>query len=229
VDSPLPFGALCAFLTAALPEEFFKYRVLTKYSACQLAFNEPMDGVVYGVATALGFAVLENLRYGLAAGWDVVVLRAFTALPGHACWGAIMGYYVGQACCNSQWLISPWRGFVVAVLLHGLYDFPLFSLKKLAAQWPQGGEDLTQAAWVWGMVGAAGLVNVGSWVWTIVIVHRLRREQERAETPETSDSPISGGVLSDSGVACQGHCQLVEHPICVAKLRHEHRSPSQPL
>jgi hypothetical protein len=160
-----------------------------------------MDGVVYGAATALGFAVLENLRYGLAEGWDVVLLRAFTTLPGHACWGALMEYYVGQARCNSQWLSSPLRGFAVAVLLHGLYDFPLLSLKKLETQWSYGGEDLTPAAWVWGMAGAAGLVNVGSWIWTMVIVSRLRREQERAETREASAIPSSGGVISDSGAA----------------------------
>src|SRR5262245_31387447 len=134
VSSPLLFGALCAFFSAALPEEFFKYRVLTKYSVCHPAFNEPMDGVVYGAAASLGFAAMETLPYSAFARWDAVLFRTFTALPAHACFGAIMGYYVGQARCNSRWPFSPWRGYAVAVALHSLYDFPVMSFQKLYTQ-----------------------------------------------------------------------------------------------
>ena len=61
------------------------------------AFDEPMDGIVYGVVASLGFATLENILFVFNGGMSVAVSRAFTAVPLHAFVGAIMGYYVGQA------------------------------------------------------------------------------------------------------------------------------------
>lgn len=189
VSNPLLFGGLYAVFGAALPEEFFKYQVLTRYSVRQPTFNEPMDGVVYGAAASLGLAAAENLLYGLPATWSVVLFRTFTALPAHACFGAIMGYYVGQRCCNPQWPFPPWRGMAVAVVAHSLYDFPFLSLQKLQAQWPNGVETQTQAAWVLGCLGTAMAVNLTLVVWTIYLVHRLRREQAATPVPSRDSEP----------------------------------------
>jgi hypothetical protein len=125
---------------------------------------------------------LESLLYSVSATWGIILFRTFTALPAHACFGAIVGYYVGQARFNSQWPFSPWRGFAVAVTLHGLYDFPLLSFQKMQTQWPGGEEDLTLAVWALVSLGAAALVILVSVAWTIHIVSRLRRDQEKADT-----------------------------------------------
>ena len=104
-----------------IPEETFKYLVLTRYSARHRAFDEPMDGIVYGAVASLGFAALENLLYVGSGDLGTAVARAATAVPGHAFTGAIMGYYVGQArfgplgsasgplCCSLQRSISSAR------------------------------------------------------------------------------------------------------------------------
>ncbi|MBC8298175.1 MAG: PrsW family intramembrane metalloprotease [Pelagibacterales bacterium] len=42
----------------AIIEEYFKYLVLTRYAYKREAFNEPMDGIVYGVVASLGFALI---------------------------------------------------------------------------------------------------------------------------------------------------------------------------
>ena len=181
VSSPWLFGALYAFFGAALPEECFKYWVLTAYSVRQPGFNEPMDGVVYGTAASLGFAAAENLMYSVPATWGVVLFRTFTALPAHACFGALMGYYVGQARCNPQWPFPPRRGLAVAIALHSLYDFPFLSLQKLQGQWPNGVETRTQAVWALVCLGAAMVVNLASVAWTIHLVRSLRREQEKTD------------------------------------------------
>ena len=59
-------------------------------------FDEPMDGVVYGVAVALGFATLENFLFVTRLGLGVAWLRALFAVPAHALFGATMGYYAGR-------------------------------------------------------------------------------------------------------------------------------------
>ena len=97
LTDPFAYGFASAFLGAAIPEELFKLLVLWFYAARHLQFDEPMDGIVYGVAASLGFATLENVLYVAEGGVPVAILRALTAVPGHAFLGAIMGFCVGQA------------------------------------------------------------------------------------------------------------------------------------
>lgn len=136
---PLVLGLMAAFLGAAIPEEFFKFLVLRFYAATHRAFNEPMDGIVYGVAVSLGFATLENLVYAVSFDFSllVIVMRAITAIPMHAALGAIMGWYVarwrfGPANRGSSLLLA----LLVPILLHGLYDWPLLAAGFSRAEQP---------------------------------------------------------------------------------------------
>jgi RsiW-degrading membrane proteinase PrsW (M82 family) len=92
-------------------------------------FNEPFDGVVYCVIASMGFATLENLMYVLGGGMHVAIERAFVSVPGHAAFGAIMGYYVGRARFDTgpkhRWLLL--QGLLYATIAHGLFDFGLLS------------------------------------------------------------------------------------------------------
>ncbi|MBL4632977.1 MAG: PrsW family intramembrane metalloprotease, partial [Kofleriaceae bacterium] len=97
VEDPFLSGAVTAFAGAAIPEEFFKYLVVVFYCARHKEFDEPMDGIVYGVVASLGFATLENILYVSDGGYTVALLRALTAVPGHALTGAFVGYFIGQA------------------------------------------------------------------------------------------------------------------------------------
>lgn len=119
-----------AFLGAAIPEEGFKYLVLRRYVWRQPAFDEPLDGVVYGVTASLGFATLENLLYVGGGGLEVAVMRALTAVPQHAFTGMIMGAFLGRARFDPD-LVHRTRllatGLGAAILLHGLYDALLMS------------------------------------------------------------------------------------------------------
>lgn len=65
---PLVVGLVSAFITAGFPEELFKYSVLVLYAGRHQEFDEPMDGIVYGVAASLGFATLENILYTAQGG-----------------------------------------------------------------------------------------------------------------------------------------------------------------
>lgn len=121
-----------AFLGVALVEEFVKFVPLRLYSFTRRSFDEPMDGIVHGVMIAMGFAMLENVGYvyenGETTGW----LRMFTAVPGHASWGVIMGYYAGKAKFNykhrGRILLT---GLLLATFFHGLYDGCLFATQEV--------------------------------------------------------------------------------------------------
>ncbi|MEL6843479.1 MAG: PrsW family glutamic-type intramembrane protease, partial [Bacteroidota bacterium] len=122
-----------AFLVVACTEEIMKYLVLRIYNYPHPEFDEPYDGIMYGVAGALGFAAVENVLYVLGAsadnGFSIGMLRMFTAVPGHAMFGVMMGFFVGKAKfapTMRQSVFYRMLGLVVAILLHGLYDFLLF-------------------------------------------------------------------------------------------------------
>ena len=180
---PMLAGFYTAFFVAAGPEEFAKYKVLTGYSMKRKAFDEPMDGVVYGATASLGFATLENILYVAEGGFDVALIRAFSAVPGHACWGAIIGYYAGRARFEGQAGPPPWLGLVISILLHGLYDFPLLSIDSAVEQIKSSGADVANLLPIgvgW-LLSLSVLVLVAGAVWTLLIVRRLRREQMRLD------------------------------------------------
>jgi RsiW-degrading membrane proteinase PrsW (M82 family) len=116
-------------LGAAIPEEFFKFLVLRAYVWRKDHFDEPLDGVVYGATASLGFATLENILYVGSHGLEVAVLRALTAVPGHAFTGVVMGAFVGRArfAEPGQRFGLLGMGLGAAILLHGAYDVFLFT------------------------------------------------------------------------------------------------------
>lgn len=115
---------LFAFVVVAFSEELVKYLALKLYAYPRKAFDEPMDGIVYAVMISMGFATLENVLYAGLYGYETAILRMFTAVPAHAVFAIIMGYYVGLAKFNKEkrWQLTL-TGFFAAVGMHGLYDF----------------------------------------------------------------------------------------------------------
>ena len=171
-------GLQDAFLVAAVPEEFFKFLVLVLYCARHREFNEPMDGIIYGVSASLGFATFENGLYVAKGGFSIAILRALTAVPCHAFLGAIMGYYVGQAHFNVRQprvlLLGAWG---VPTLLHGLYDFPLLTLQSMRSG-IHGAVDAEPLV-SFGLILLTLLVLFFEGEWAVRAVRRLRRIQQQ--------------------------------------------------
>ena len=115
-----------AFFTVALVEEFSKYIIVRFYAQKNKEFNEPFDGIVYAVMVSMGFAALENILYTFQYGFGVGVTRAFTAVPAHATFGVIMGYFMGKAKFSNNSIKLNLLGLLFATLFHGSYDFFLF-------------------------------------------------------------------------------------------------------
>ena len=118
-----------AFVLAGFIEELAKWVVLVAAVYSWREFDEPMDGLLYGVAIALGFASLENFLFlssrGLAVAWH----RAIFAVPAHALFGGCMGAYVGRTKFAPVERRRPVfylsLSLVVPVAFHGAYDFAL--------------------------------------------------------------------------------------------------------
>lgn len=115
-----------AFFVVALTEEFSKYVTVRYYAQPKKAFNEPFDGIIYAVMVSLGFAATENIMYVMQGGYKVAILRAFTAVPAHATFGILMGYFMGKDKFNGSRITDNLIGLSLAILFHGAYDFFLF-------------------------------------------------------------------------------------------------------
>ncbi|MGD9008197.1 MAG: PrsW family glutamic-type intramembrane protease [Desulfobacteraceae bacterium] len=166
-------GTLTAFFVAAVPEEFFKYVILLRYSMRHDQFDEPMDGIVYGVAASLGFATLENILYVAGGGMNVAFSRAVTAVPAHAMMGAIMGYFAGQALFRPEKARRFNRlALGCAVMLHGLYDAPLIIISNAI----KSGIELP--GYTHGiLIILFAAVLLTHFVWAMWLVIRLRSQQ----------------------------------------------------
>ena len=128
-QSSTAYNVLLYFVVVALSEEGFKYLLLKKRTWYSSEFNCQFDGVVYAVFVSLGFALWENLGYVAMYGLSTALVRAVTAVPGHACFGVFMGVYYGRAkrYDNDGDFVNAKRCRTMAVLmpalLHGAYDF----------------------------------------------------------------------------------------------------------
>jgi RsiW-degrading membrane proteinase PrsW (M82 family) len=118
--------AVHAFLIVALVEEASKFLFVRGMLYNNVNFNEPFDGIVYSVMVGMGFATFENVLYVLNSGLSVGVLRMFTAVPAHACFAVLMGYYLGKAKFDHKKGYYALYALGVATLFHGAYDYCLF-------------------------------------------------------------------------------------------------------
>ena len=129
---------LYAFFGVALVEEFCKW-LMVYFGGCNhREFDEVYDILVYSIFVSLGFAFFENLMYVFSSGsLSIAILRAVSAIPGHACDAVFMGYYLSMAKqCRVLKKFDKEKSFLVKSLfipaiLHGIYDFCLMSGRML--------------------------------------------------------------------------------------------------
>lgn len=127
-DDSFIYYVILMYFVVGLSEEGFKYLLLRITTWNSPEFNCRFDGVVYAVFVALGFALWENISYVFSYGLGTALVRAVTAVPGHACFGVFMGTWYGLAKKQQLWgqedlsVVSRTVAVVLPVLIHGTYD-----------------------------------------------------------------------------------------------------------
>ncbi len=124
---------LTALIIVGVVEEGYKFLVVRLYSYNLKEFDEPYDGIMYSATAALGFASLENVLYVLSGSHGTAIGRALLAVPSHAFFGVLMGFFLGEAkfaATTSRSILLSLLGLTLAILAHTVYDFMVFALAK---------------------------------------------------------------------------------------------------
>ncbi len=128
-------AALKSFIVIAPIEEAVKLGVVLIFIWKNNHFNEENDGIVYTGAAAIGFALLENIMYVFQNGLGIGIMRAVTSIPLHTFTGVLMGYFVGIAKFapdTGKRNRAVWKGFIIAYLIHAVYDTLVLSATAAA-------------------------------------------------------------------------------------------------
>jgi protease PrsW len=113
-----------AFFKVALVEEFSKFLFIRFILYRNRNFNEPFDGIVYACMVGMGFATLENVIYVFQYGAPTGFVRMFTAVPAHATFAILMGYFLGKAkFSQNKEIYFSLVALLVATAFHGAYDY----------------------------------------------------------------------------------------------------------
>ena len=134
------YNIILYFVIVAGAEESSKYIFLKRNTWRSSEFNSQFDGVVYATFVSLGFALWENISYVLSYGFATAVVRAVTAIPGHACFGVFMGIFYGIAKKysargnNSASKAYRFLAVLVPALIHGAYDY-IATLEEQQGGW----------------------------------------------------------------------------------------------
>jgi RsiW-degrading membrane proteinase PrsW (M82 family) len=141
-----------AFLKVALVEEFSKFLFVRFILYPNKNFNEPFDGIVYAVMVSMGFATLENVVYVYNYGFETGLLRMFTAVPAHASFGVMMGYFLGLGkFSRKKQIYYSISALIIPTFFHGAYDYFWF-IAEITGVW----------AGIW--IGAIISLVVGLWL-----------------------------------------------------------------
>jgi RsiW-degrading membrane proteinase PrsW (M82 family) len=115
--------------TKALPVYLFVYRKARPYRPLNYAYVGIVSGLAFGVieGVAYSYRYAEGLRRGgpdLIGVYIVVQLLRLISLPLlHACWSAVVGYFIGLASIHRQApRVLMGIGLLLAAVLHGTYD-----------------------------------------------------------------------------------------------------------
>lgn len=130
-------------IAAPIIEECIKFSVVRYAIYSHREFDEPMDGIMYAIAVALGFASSENALsiltsylapqialgmsdpvFALGFVWKLYIVRALLTVPGHAIWSSMWGYAIGWTKFAPQHRLSPvLKGITIAIVLHALFNY----------------------------------------------------------------------------------------------------------
>lgn len=136
---------LYALFAIGLIEEMTKFLAFWYFvNRKKSIIDDPIDAIVYGAATSLGFATIENWYFMLAVD-EPVFSRAITLPFNHVLFSMFWAAAYGVAHCERRSPLLVVKGLALAIVFHGLYDYILFtdSVPNIAVA------PLVLILWVW--------------------------------------------------------------------------------
>jgi len=125
-------GFAQSVMVAPVIEELLKGLAVLGVVILSDQFDNPTDGVVYGTAVGLGFAMAENALYALGALGQgpahvglLVLVRTVTSAGVHAVASAALGGFLGIAYLSRRWsarIVVAVAGFLVAAGIHTAWN-----------------------------------------------------------------------------------------------------------
>lgn len=145
-------------------------------------FAGVMDGIVYGSAVGFGFAIAEDILYGLQYGSETFVVRRIFGGFAHAAFTSLTGIGIGLIPWVSSGFLKvslPVLGLFAAILLHATFNF---------------------TATVFGPVAYAALLVVVLFYVVLIIVwlaleRRMIRDELREEVGAGTITPEEYSIL----------------------------------
>ena len=128
-------GFLTAVFVAPVVEEstkglalliIFIVAYLASRSRRLIEFAGVMDGIVYGSAVGFGFALAEDILYGVQYGAETFLVRRILGGFAHAAFTSLTGIGIGLIPWVSSGFLKvllPLVGLTGAILLHGAFNF----------------------------------------------------------------------------------------------------------
>ncbi len=156
VSSGEPVSFLNMFFGAGLMEELLKALPLLVLVLIGLGrsdrwrdrygIREPLDGILLGAASAMGFTLLETLGQYVPVvvqsasaeeGWQILVARLLGSVAGHMAYSGYFGYAIGLAVLKPRGAaLTILVGWITASVLHTMWNsvggFPLVGPFALA-------------------------------------------------------------------------------------------------
>lgn len=159
-------GALI-FLIAPIIEEITKYGIVHLTLNKNQVLDEPADGMIYLIVSALGFAAIENVIAifssispaainVLSQTINYMSLRFISAVALHGFASAIMGYFFAIYYFKERKIRLLIEGLVYAVALHSTYNFLIIQIENQQA------------------LAAVGIVLGGAGILVLYLFNRLK-------------------------------------------------------
>lgn len=123
-------GSPAFFLWSSLVEEFLKFFAVYMVVIRSPEFDEPIDGMIYMISAALGFAAIENILVmfnlvpdGAGTALNTLALRFIGATLLHALASGLIGYFLAMS-----WFFQEHKkklivfGLIMATLFHAVFN-----------------------------------------------------------------------------------------------------------
>lgn len=125
------YSPVYLFVLAGI-EEFFKFGAAYLLISRSKYFNTPIDGMIYMIVVALGFATVENIgalqnqfneTAMLSAVLGTATLRFIGATLLHTLASALVGYYWAKGLIAKRLISKLATGLFIATTLHAAFNF----------------------------------------------------------------------------------------------------------